>query len=145
MKEIYDLNEQFFELYARINEYSSDMTKRQTDAMTSRLLKQYEVEFKKLETQKLIRDKREIYEIKTQKGYYLPKRKLFLFKNKLAKLISQDIKNTAKEYYEKYFNKKIELLSQDGEEVEDENVMQTQTEEQENEPGEKEEIPLSET
>ena len=121
------------------------MTKRQTDAMTSRLLKQYEVEFKKLETQKLIRDKREIYEIKTQKGYYLPKRKLFLFKNKLAKLISQDIKNTAKEYYEKYFNKKIELLSQDGEEVEDENVMQTQTEEQENEPGEKEEIPLSET
>ena len=145
MKNVYELNETFYELYGRLSENAEFLTKRQVDAITSRLLKQYEIEFKKLELIKSMDDKEKVYTIKIQKNYYIPKRRLFLFKNKLAKLISKDVKESAMEYFGKYFDKKIELLSQDGEEVEDENVMQTQTEEQENEPGEKEEILLSET
>lgn len=132
MKRIYELNERFFELYSRLNEYSSDMTKRQQDAMSSRLLKQYEVEFSKIAEIKSMEDKREIFSIKTEKGYYTPKVFLF-FKNKLAKLMIKEIRDSASEYYKKYFDKKIEVMTGGA-----------QTKKKKAKRGEIQEIPLSE-
>lgn len=160
MREIYELNEKFFELYARVNEYSPDMTKRQTDAMTSRLLKQYEVEFKKLELEKSIRDKSRFYRLKTEKGYFVPKITFFFFRNKLAKLISKEIKETAEDYFKNYFENRLRLMTgaeepeseePTNEELEETETVQTEDGEPESqeptneEPGESAEIPLSET
>ena len=49
MREIYELNERFYQLYCRLDRYEPKMSKRQKDAISSRLLKQYEIEFKMLE------------------------------------------------------------------------------------------------
>ncbi len=110
MKRIYELNEKFFELYGRLYENSEFLTKRQQDAVSSRLLKQYEVEFSKIAEIKSMQDKRELFSIRIEKGYYIPKVFLF-FKNRLAKLMINEIRDSASEYYKKYFDKKIEVMT----------------------------------
>ena len=160
MREIYELNERFYELYCRLDRYEPKMSKRQKDAISSRLLKQYETEYKKLELKKSIEDKKEFYRLKIGKGYFVPKIMFFFFRNKLAKLISKEIKETAEDYFKNYFENRLRLMTgaeePESEELTNEELEETETVQTEGgepesqeptneEPGESAEIPLSET
>ena len=118
LDDFYRLNERFYNLYGRLYENSEFLTKRQTDAISSRLLKQYEIEFKKLDYEKMIIDKKILFRIKTERGYFAPFKFLF-FKNKLAKLISKEIKDSAKNYYDNYFENLRQEQANETSDVED--------------------------
>ena len=104
MKRIRELNETFFELYARLGENGEDLTKRQRDAMCVRLLKQYEIEYQKIVLEKEIEDKKELFNVRLLKGYFAPFSFLFI-RNKIAKLMSLEVEKQASEYFNKYNNK----------------------------------------
>ncbi|MBQ9781839.1 MAG: hypothetical protein IJW26_01485 [Clostridia bacterium] len=104
MIRIRKLNETFFELYARLGENGEDLTKRQRDVMSKYLLEQYEIEYKKIALAKEIDDKKEIYNVKLLKSFYLPFKFLF-FRNKISKLMALEVKKQAEDYFNTYSNK----------------------------------------
>lgn len=104
MKRIRELNEIFYDLYGRLYENTELLTKRQRDAVSTRLLKQYEVEYQKIASEKQIEDLTALYDLRLQKGFYVPFSFLFI-KNKLAKLMALEVKNQAEEYFKKYSKK----------------------------------------
>ena len=124
MKRIRELNEVFYDLYGRLYENTELLTKRQRDAVSTRLLKQYEVEYQKIASEKQIEDLTILFDLRLQKGFYTPFSFLFI-KNKLAKLMALEVKNQAEEYFKKYFEKinaeKESVLLENNKTIENEN------------------------
>lgn len=98
MKNIENLNNVFYSLYGELSENEEFLTRKQSEVMSSFLLKQYIIEYQKLALAKEIEDKEEIFILKKKFKRYIPRRILF-FHNKLGKLIAKQIKKEANEYY----------------------------------------------
>ena len=103
MKNIEELNQVFYSLYGELSENEEFLTRKQSEVMSSFLLKQYIIEYQKLALAKEIEDKDEIFVLKNKSKHYIPKRIIFFY-NKLAKLIVKEIKKEANEYYAKLRN-----------------------------------------
>lgn len=104
--ELKELNEKFFQLYARLDRYIEKLSDEQVKNMQEKLLKQYEQEYELLSLTCDIETKREIERLKTLQELLIPaKWKTRIFKRKRQNyaqtLIDEEVELQAQEFYEK--------------------------------------------
>ena len=103
MKDFFDLNNLFFELYGALYESLEILTSKQYSFIADKLFEQYKVEYEKIALTKKIDDKLSLYEIKKRFNGYVPRGFLF-FKNNSKKLTDKEIHRELNEFFEKKRN-----------------------------------------
>lgn len=102
-RELYDLNEHFFNLYGRLYENSEQLPKEQTDSMAKKLLAKYEREYEKLRLREEIEQEQEIYELNLKRQQLIPRtwRKWFRRRcNRAAAISAEVVRSEVERYFE---------------------------------------------
>ena len=104
IEELKELNEKFFELYARLDRYIEKMSEEQVRSMQEKMKEQYELEYELLSLKSCTETEREIERLKTTKSILVPcrwKTKIFRRKrqNYAQTLLDEEVRQETDKFF----------------------------------------------
>ena len=108
MEKFQILNQKFYMLYGELHENKIFLSEKQHKYMQEKLFEQYSLEFDKIFLPKIIDDKFLIFNLKRRKAGKVPWT-FFIFRNKIAKVLVNIIKEEVEGYRQDIQDKKIEI------------------------------------
>lgn len=99
LDEVSALNDKMYVIFGALHKNADLMNPKQVDFMSAKLYELYKEEYMRIYLRNDVANKREEYQTGARRKRFIPRLRLFLFRNKPAKLISEEIDIEAGKFF----------------------------------------------